>query len=96
MSVPERPVVAHPPGGTGWEQGAERYAEGVMTNSPVADDLPFGWGTEVEAGRYRLSPWHEQVDSCGCVGIDITEEAAALHDGRAGRPRLAQQKGTGR
>ncbi|MFC7842688.1 4Fe-4S dicluster domain-containing protein [Streptomyces sp. NPDC057382] len=56
---------------------------------------------------HKLSTWHEQFDSSGCVGcgrcvtwcpvgIDITEEAAALHDERAGRPRLAQQKGTGR
>jgi len=55
-------------------------------------------------GRYRqwlthkLSTWHDQFDSTGCVGcgrcvtwcpvgIDITEEATALHDELAGRSR---------
>ncbi|MEU2266705.1 4Fe-4S dicluster domain-containing protein [Streptomyces olindensis] len=28
----------------------------VLTEIGSADDLPFGWGTEVEAGRYRLVP----------------------------------------
>ncbi|MGW3989205.1 4Fe-4S dicluster domain-containing protein [Streptomyces sp. NPDC004830] len=56
---------------------------------------------------HKLSTWHEQFDSSGCVGcgrcvtwcpvgIDITEEAAALDDERAGRPRRQKQKGTGR
>ncbi|MFF5313397.1 4Fe-4S dicluster domain-containing protein [Streptomyces massasporeus] len=28
----------------------------VLAEIESADDLPFGWGTEVEAGRYRLVP----------------------------------------
>ncbi|GGY33473.1 4Fe-4S dicluster domain-containing protein [Streptomyces djakartensis] len=28
----------------------------VLAEIASADDLPFGWGTEVEAGRYRLVP----------------------------------------
>ncbi|GAA2246525.1 4Fe-4S dicluster domain-containing protein [Streptomyces indiaensis] len=56
---------------------------------------------------HKLSTWYEQFGSSGCVGcgrcvtwcpvgIDITEEAAALHDERAGRLRHEKQKETQR
>ncbi|MBC7271589.1 MAG: 4Fe-4S ferredoxin, partial [Streptomyces sp.] len=33
-----------------------RDAAVVLAEITSADELPFGWGTEVEAGRYRLVP----------------------------------------
>ena len=54
---------------------------------------------------HKLSTWYVQFGSSGCVGcgrcvtwcpvgIDITEEARALHDERAGRLRHEQRKET--
>ncbi|MEU9190199.1 4Fe-4S dicluster domain-containing protein [Streptomyces sp. NPDC048484] len=51
---------------------------------------------------HKLSTWYDQFDSSGCVGcgrcvtwcpvgIDITEEASALHDELAGRLRQQEQ-----
>ncbi|MGW5134782.1 4Fe-4S dicluster domain-containing protein [Streptomyces sp. NPDC004135] len=56
---------------------------------------------------HKLSTWYEQFGSSGCVGcgrcvtwcpvgIDITAEARALHDERAGRLPYEQQKETER
>ncbi|GAA2280360.1 4Fe-4S ferredoxin [Streptomyces ruber] len=55
---------------------------------------------------HKLSTWYEQFGSSGCVGcgrcvtwcpvgIDITEEAAALHDELAARLRQDGQRGRG-
>ncbi|MEV4788935.1 4Fe-4S dicluster domain-containing protein [Streptomyces tuirus] len=56
---------------------------------------------------HKLSTWYEQFGSSGCVGcgrcvtwcpvgIDITEEATALHDELADRLRREKQRETGR
>lgn len=56
---------------------------------------------------HKLSTWYEQFGSSGCVGcgrcvtwcpvgIDITEEATALHDELAGRLRREKQRETER